>query len=514
MPEISKLVPETVTARAVSRGKLGGACGPRFFLGLLLGLVWLGPAWLDIRFLYAMALWDALMALAWLADWRRLPRPQELSVSRVWSEPLSQGAEATVALEVSNASSFGFQVKLEDDLPASLSAKVPEAEAQVPGARGELGVARLTYSVQPTERGNLRVGGASLRYQGSLKLAERWAGADLAQTVRVYPNLQESKRYAFYLIRSRQIELEKRFKRQPGMGREFESLREYRQGDEPRDVCWTASARRAKLISRVYRVERSQSVIIVVDDGRLMLARVTPILDSGFAILDSKTSTALPARTPHAGASGKAAVGADRESKIDTVQNPKSKIGLTKLDYAVTAALSLAHVALHSGDSVGLLAYGRKVHARLGAARGASHLRAFLERLAMVKGELVEADHARAADLLLTEQKRRSLIVWLTDLAETAATPEVIESASRLLHRHLVLFVAIGQPELGQLVARRPASVEEMYRYVAAQEMIERRELLLRRLRERGAMTLEVLPGQLATGLVNQYLEVKERSLL
>ena len=77
-----------------------------------------------------------------------------------------------------------------------------------------------------------------------------------------------------------------------------------------------------------------------------------------------------------------------------------------------------------------------------------------------------------------------------------------------------MLFVAIGQPELGQLVARRPASVEEMYRYVAAQEMIERRELLLRRLRERGAMTLEVLPGQLATGLVNRYLEVKERSLL
>src|SRR5690349_22944049 len=193
MPEISKLVPDTVTARPASRGKLGGAFGPRFFLGLVLGLVWLGPAWLDVRFLYAMALWDVLMALAWFADWRRLPRPQELSVSRVWFEPLSQGAEVNVAIEISNASSFGFQVKLEDDLPASLSAKLPEAEAQVPGARGERGVARLAYSVQPTERGNVRVGGTSLHYQGSLKLAERWATADLAQTVRVYPNLQESK---------------------------------------------------------------------------------------------------------------------------------------------------------------------------------------------------------------------------------------------------------------------------------------------------------------------------------
>src|SRR5437667_12467600 len=97
MPEISKLVPETVTACAASRGKLGGAFGPRFFLGLLLGLVWLGPAWLDIRFLYAMALWDALMALAWLADWRRLPRPPEPSASGLWAEPLSAGGEGTGA---------------------------------------------------------------------------------------------------------------------------------------------------------------------------------------------------------------------------------------------------------------------------------------------------------------------------------------------------------------------------------------------------------------------------------
>src|SRR5207245_5615944 len=170
MPEVSKLVPETVTARAASRSELGGAFGPRFFLGLVLGLVWLGPAWLDIRFIYAMALWDALMLLAWFADWRRLPRPQELEVSRVWSEPLSQGAQANVRLEVSNASSFGFQVKLEDDLPASLSARLPEAEAQVPGALGERGEARLIYWVRPAGRGKFGVEGAPFGYRGSASL--------------------------------------------------------------------------------------------------------------------------------------------------------------------------------------------------------------------------------------------------------------------------------------------------------------------------------------------------------
>lgn len=486
MAEIPRLVPPTVTARAQSHGRLASAFAPRFFTGLVLGLVWLGPAWWDARFLYGMAAWDVLMLVSWYLDRRRLPEPQEISVSRLWFEPLSQGAESPVVIELSQQGDVPLDVSLEDDVPAALSSRLPAVTARVLPPRGHAhgpGLdnpeARATYSVRPTGRGDVRIGRVALRYQSPLKLAERWASADLAQTVRVYPNFQEAKRQTFYLMRSRQIELEKRFKRQPGMGREFESLRDYRQGDEIRDICWTATARRAKPISKVYRPERSQTVVIVVDDGRLMLTRVHPGQESG------SPSPAGP-----------------------------SRFTLTKLDYAVTAALSLAQVALYSGDSVGLLAYGRKPHARLGAARGGAHLRAFVEQLATVQGEFLEADHARAADLLLAGQKRRSLVVWLTDLAETAATPEVIESASRLLERHLVLFVAIGQPELPQLLAARPESVEAMYRYVAAAEMVARRELLLRQLREQGALTAELLPGKLATGIVNQYLEIKERSLL
>ena len=137
-----------------------------------------------------------------------------------------------------------------------------------------------------------------------------------------------------------------------------------------------------------------------------------------------------------------------------------------------------------------------------------------LEQLASVSGEPVEADHALAADSLLARNRRRSLVVWLTDLAETAATPEVIEAASRLLSRHLVLFAVVGEPELRALVARRPESPDEMYRYVAAQQMLHRRELLLRRMREQGALAMEFLPGQLSPEIVNQYLQIKWKGLL
>jgi len=230
-----------------------------------------------------------------------------------------------------------------------------------------------------------------------------------------------------------------------------------------RDVCWTATARRGKLISRSYRIERSQTVWLVLDTGRLLRTRV---------------------------------------------------LGLSKLDYSAGAALSLAQVAQYSGDRVAMLAYGRRVQQRLPAGHGAGHVRALLERLAQVRSEELEADHQRAAEMLLSLQKQRCLVVWLTDLSETAATPEVIESASRLARRHLVLFTVIGQPELRAALTERPASAREMFHYVAAQEVVHRRDVLLRTLRQQGALTLEVDPAKLSSAVVNQYLSAKERSLI
>ncbi len=105
-------------------------------------------------------------------------------------------------------------------------------------------------------------------------LAERWASAPLTQTVRVYPALRTGEEQQIFLARSRQIDTQLRQTRQRGLGRDFESLRDYRDGDDLRDICWTATARRGNLITRQYQTERSQPVWIVVDCGRLMRSRV------------------------------------------------------------------------------------------------------------------------------------------------------------------------------------------------------------------------------------------------
>jgi len=466
----------------------------RFFLALLLGLVWIGPAWRDQRALYALLLWDCLALLVWLADLARLPKPREIVVSRRWLDPLSLDIDSRVELRVANHGAREVEVSIEDDVPAVLCPTLPKFTLTVP-ARG---TAVDAYTVHPTMRGKIVTGRIFLRYHGPVRFAERWAVVDVRQALRIYPNLREPQRYTLYLIRSRQMEQEKRLKRLVGRGREFESLREFRESDESRDICWTATARRGKLISKVYQTERSQSVVLVVDAGRLMLARTrsqeSEVRSQKSEVRNREIRSADLPTSPSA----------------DLPASP----ALTKLDYAVNAALTLAHVAHQSGDTTGLLTYGRKLQSYLPCARGPEHLRHVLEQLALVSGEAVEADHALAADSLLARQRRRSLVVWLTDLAETAATPDVIEAASRLLSRHLVLFAVVGEPELRALVARRPQSPGQMYQYVAAQQVIQRRELLLRRMRVQGAIAMEFLPGRLSPEIVNHYLQIKWKGLL
>ncbi len=501
-----RLLPPTVIAPAASGPRWPVAFQWRFFLALLLGLVWIGPGWRDQRALYALLLWDCAALLVWRIDLARLPKPRDIVVSRRWLDPLSLDIDSRVELRVSNHGAREVEVSIEDDVPAVLCPTLPKFTLTVP-ARGS---AVAAYTVHPSTRGKIVTGRIFLRYHAPLRFAERWAVVDVRQALRIYPNLREPQRYTLYLIRSRQMEQEKRLKRLVGRGREFESLRESRESDESRDICWTATARRGKLISKVYQTERSQSVVLVVDAGRLMLAR-TRSQETGFRIQDSGFRSNEPqAVRPSADLPICPPAHLPTSPPADLPIRPP----LMKLDYAVNAALTLAHVANHSGDTTGLLTYGRKLQSYLPCARGAEHLRHVLEQLALVTGEAVEADHALAADSLLARHRRRSLVVWLTDLAETAATPDVIEAASRLLSRHLVLFAVVGEPELHALVERRPQSPGELYQYVAAQQVIQRRELLLRRMRVQGAIAMEFLPGRLSPEIVNHYLQIKWKGLL
>ena len=466
MNSSSTFIPPVACARAHSTGRLGIGFGTRFFVALLIGLVWVVPAAWSLRFIAGMFVWDGLFLVLWLQDLLRLPKPDKLELQRLWHAPPSLGVRSKVSVELRNFGRRSVFARVTDETSRALRREPPMVELAVSAGSS----VSADYEILPAERGDLHVGKLYVRYQSALRLAERWAVAETSATVRVLPNLEQAKQQTLYLIRTRQVAMERRRRRLRGLGREFESLREYRTGDEFRNISWTATARRSKLITRVFQVERSQTVWIVLDAGRLLREQIA--------------------------------------------QGEASSLRLSKLDYAVDAALALAQVAMHSGDRVGLLAYGREIQQNRNAGRGATHLHSIVESLALVHSEPSEADHGRAAHALLSEQHRRSLIVWITDLAETAGTPDVVEYAMQMTKRHLVLFAAIGQPDLNERVARHPESEEEMFRYIAAIEIVQRRELLLRRLREHGVLAMEIMPGALAASLVNRYLDIKDRSLI
>ena len=130
----------------------------------------------------------------------------------------------------------------------------------------------------------------------------------------------------------------------------------------------------------------------------------------------------------------------------------------------MNAALSLAQIALYSGDRVGVMVYGRNMQKRVGLGRGLTHMRLIMDNLASRHEEAAEADHLRAASALMQMQKQRALIIWVTDLADTSMTPEVIESASQILAKHLLLFTVIAQTDLNKLADKLPAGAEEMYK--------------------------------------------------
>jgi uncharacterized protein (DUF58 family) len=136
-----------------------------------------------------------------------------------------------------------------------------------------------------------------------------------------------------------------------------------------------------------------------------------------------------------------------------------------------------------------------------------------LDQLALLQEESAEADHLHAAATLLSNQKRRAMIVWITDLADLAITPEVVIAALQAAKRHLVVVAVLGQPDVMRLTDTAPATPQQTFLYAAASETIRRRELMLARLRSRGVHVIEVNAPQLSGAVLNKYLEVKQKNL-
>jgi len=177
------LVPPEAAARLRRFGRVPFAFGPRFFVALLLGMLWLVPAWWSPRMIAALFLWDLLVVGAWALDLLWLPQPKQIEVCRSWQRAPALATPSTVTVSVRNFGRVAVRCHVVDETPPSFRAAPPLGELIVP-ARAR---AQFDYPILPRERGDVLVGRIFLRYQSRYGLAERRAVADVSQTIRVLP---------------------------------------------------------------------------------------------------------------------------------------------------------------------------------------------------------------------------------------------------------------------------------------------------------------------------------------
>ena len=284
-----------------------------------------------------------------------------------------------------------------------------------------------------------------------------------AQSVKVYPNMRRVREMELKALGTRSFLAIQRKAIRRGEGREFESMRDYVRGDELRHISWTATARRSKLTTRQYQIERDQTVIIALDAGRLMTGRIA------------------------------------EETKFDT---------------ALHASLALMSASARAGDNCGLVVFGRRILKYLPPKRGMEHLDAVLEALHDIEPEMIEPSYARAFQYIASNTKKRAFVVILTDLVDKDSSKELINSLRLLRPRHLPLVATIGDRDLNAAVSRLPENIKDVFTQSAAEEIIHQRESALRLVESLGGMALDVTAQTLTPKLLEAYLKVKERGLL
>jgi uncharacterized protein (DUF58 family) len=482
------LIPSPISATAVPRGQRWSifalALTPRALWLLTAGVLLAIPSFFVPHTLWMMPAWDAAVLMLAMWDALRLPGPAVIAVERRFVSAPSLGDRTDVVLTITQTGETTLRVSVMDGLHPALSV-LPRLDAVTvyPNQAAEIQIKTF-----PAKRGELHLDKVYLRYRSVVGLSERWAAAPLEQTIVVIPHAVGATDDAMYLIRARQIEMERRRLARIGLGREFESLRDYRNGDELRNISWTATARQGRPITRTFRSERSQQVWTVVDAGRL-------------------SRTSFERQVPPSKKSTPSVAGYQGMT-LD------HRLHLQQLDQAASAAMRLAQVVDRAGDYSGLLAYGRGIQQQIRPAKGALHLRRVMDALAVIKTEVAEADHRLAAARLRQSQNRRSLIFWITEIAESASAPDISLAMGDLARNHLVVLVLLEHPELGVFARIQPRSVAEMFAITAANEMLARRRMVVAQLRRRGVLVLETSPENAGIAAINRYLEIKSRGTL
>lgn len=403
--------------------------------------------------------WWALVVAATLADFILIPPRDALAVDRSVEPRVGVGETGRVSLALTNSTRLGWRLLVHEEPPRGVACDWKDAEVDLAPSAKTL----VQYAFTARRRGEHGFGEAWYRIYGRLGLVGVNRRGCPAGSVTVTPDINAAGRLLALFRRGMLRDSGLRLVRRTGAGREFESLRDYVPDDEYRRIDWKATARRGKLISRQYQAERSQSIVLMLDVGRTMMAEVD---------------------------------------------------GMAKLDYAINAALALAAVSLHADDRVGLLVFSDDIHAWMAPDRGQAQLARILHALEKVQATRTEPDYATACAYLATHWRRRSLAVVFTDLWDPDSSHQMIREISALQPAHLVTAVTCMDSNALRRARAEVVDPQDAYEKAVAMQLQDDRGLAVAELRKRGAIVVDSPAHELSADLVSRYVDVKQRMLL
>jgi uncharacterized protein (DUF58 family) len=319
----------------------------------------------------------------------------------------------------------------------------------------------LTYTIRPDQRGVFPWGNLQGRQVGPWGLAAWDWQTPAAAEVAVYPDLIGLRSLSVRLALQNTGTF--RQARTLGQGTEFQELRDYHTGDDLRLIDWKATARRSQPLVRVLEPEREQTLIILLDQGRLMTARVQ---------------------------------------------------GLQRFDWGMNAALALAMTGLNRGDRVGLGVFDKTLNTWLPPERGSHRLAPLIERLTPLQPNFNEPDYFSTIQQITRHQTRRALIVLLTDIIDRTASAELLAALTRLTPRYLPFCVTLRDPQVDTCAHQTATTLTPAYEQAIALDLLAQRQAVFATLKQQGVLVLDAPADRITEPLIDQYLRLKTRNRL
>ena len=399
--------------------------------------------------------------------------------------------ESRLVVRVRNPRQNARRIRLALAFPREI-----ETEAEVLALTLPAGTewAQTEWLCRPRRRGRYQLERAHLEDASRLGLWAVRAGVPVCCELRVYPNLFTERRDLASLFLNRGV-FGIHARRQLGKGREFEKLREYVPGDSFEDVHWKATARRGRPITKVFQIEKTQEVYVVIDASRLS-AR-------------SAVSSSEPGVKEADGNAGDTQQFNSQSSKLETA--PADPV----LERFLTAALVLGLAAEKQGDLFGVVTFSDGVDRFLRARNGKAHYGLCRDALYPLQPRLVAPDFDEIATFLRLRLRRRALLVFLTSLDDPVLAESFTRQMNLLCRQHLVLVNMLAPPGAAPVFSRDDVtSTDDLYRVVGGHLQWRNLRELGKVLERRGVRFSLLENERLSAQLVSQYLEVKQRQLL